>query len=357
MDKNNVMRVGMRRLGYIDQMKGLCIIAITLLHFENGFFPNLLNRYIGLFMITGFYVTVGWLWGLREDEQVDIKSFVQKRFRSLGIPYLWFSLILLAFDVFYLLLGHIEWPILLRDVYKTFVFRGIGTLWFLPVLFLGELLFVFVSRVKRMSLFFVTVLGFALVVLLGQVSIFITGGLEEPYQSIVKAPLSVLSNVLVAWLLITWTYFFSLHWQSLAEKIQHRKGLVSVVGIVFSIVSFVLWVYCEAKLGDHYRILQVFLHMLISWVEPLGILLLFVGVGSLLGIVGKYLDYWGRNSLVLMATHYSIFMEICIFINKELFREPILCGWTAIVAFVCTMIIEYPLSVWINRKGRFLLGR
>lgn len=356
MENNNVMRVGTQRLEYIDQMKGLCIIAITLLHFENGFFPDLLNRFIGLFMITGFYVTTGWLWGLREDEDVDIKVFAQKRFRSLGIPYLWFSLILLAFDVLYLLLGHIEWPILLRDVYKTFVLRGIGTLWFLPVLFFGELLFVFVSKVKKLPLWFVTVLGIVLIVLLGQVSRLFTG-LGEPYRSLIKAPFSVLDNTMVAWLLITWTYSFSRYWRSLNEKVESWKGWIGIMGGVLSVACFALTVYCGNRFEEQCRVFQVLLHLLTTWVEPLGTLLLFVGIGSLCGIVGKYLGYWGRNSLILMATHYSISMEICIYLNKTFFHESVLYGWAAIIAFICTMIVEYPLSVFINRKCKFLLGK
>ena len=36
-------RIAENRIDAIDWMKGLCIICITLLHIENGIFPNKLN--------------------------------------------------------------------------------------------------------------------------------------------------------------------------------------------------------------------------------------------------------------------------------------------------------------------------
>ena len=43
----------------IDQLKGLAIICITLLHFEAGLIPADINTWIGSFMITAFYFTCG----------------------------------------------------------------------------------------------------------------------------------------------------------------------------------------------------------------------------------------------------------------------------------------------------------
>ena len=135
-------RIAENRIDAIDWMKGLCIICITLLHIENGIFPNKLNISIGMFMITGFYVTSGWVHGMKAANKTVLKVFIQKRWKSLGVPYLWFTGILILVDFLFYLVGHYEFDIVLRDIYKSIVLRGIGTLWFLPVLFGGELLFV-----------------------------------------------------------------------------------------------------------------------------------------------------------------------------------------------------------------------
>lgn len=47
----------MQRERYIDIVKGLAILCIVLLHYENGLFPTKVNVFVGSFMITTFYVT------------------------------------------------------------------------------------------------------------------------------------------------------------------------------------------------------------------------------------------------------------------------------------------------------------
>ena len=174
------------RVEAIDWMKGLCIISIVLLHVEEGIFPMWLNTVIGMFMITGFYVTSGWVHGLKYEKPVNLKVFLRKRLKSLGVPYFWFTLILLFVDVFFILLGHYDFNIFLRDVYKSLVLRGIGTLWFLPVLFLGELAFMlFKSKKLNMA---GLIVGLVVNSVLSFVIVQVEHGISDTMSSIIKAP-------------------------------------------------------------------------------------------------------------------------------------------------------------------------
>lgn len=49
------------RTKYIDIAKGIAIICIVLLHFEDGLFPQQLNTFISSFMISMFYIVAGWI--------------------------------------------------------------------------------------------------------------------------------------------------------------------------------------------------------------------------------------------------------------------------------------------------------
>ena len=49
------------RKSYIDIGKGIAIIGIMLMHYENGVFPVTLNRWVGCFMIALFYFVSGYL--------------------------------------------------------------------------------------------------------------------------------------------------------------------------------------------------------------------------------------------------------------------------------------------------------
>ena len=128
-----------KRFEYIDILKGFAILCITFLHFEAGVLPSWLNVWIGTFMISAFYLTSGWVMGLKDDK-MTVKELVYKRLKSLGVPYLCFSGLIILFDIILLLWGYYDVMFLGREVYKTIVLRGIGTLWFLPSLFFGELL-------------------------------------------------------------------------------------------------------------------------------------------------------------------------------------------------------------------------
>ena len=85
-----------KRLNYIDATKGVAILCIAFLHFEKGVIPFWLNEWIGMFMITAFYVTSGWIIGI-SNKRMKPDELLKKRIKQLGIPYLWFSLLIILF--------------------------------------------------------------------------------------------------------------------------------------------------------------------------------------------------------------------------------------------------------------------
>lgn len=65
------------RIKYIDIVKGISIICIVLLHFEDGLFPQQLNIFIGSFMISMFYIVSGWIDALHH-EHCTPKELIKK---------------------------------------------------------------------------------------------------------------------------------------------------------------------------------------------------------------------------------------------------------------------------------------
>lgn len=331
------------RVRYIDNMKGLCILAITLLHYEDGLFPNWLNVFIGSFMITGFYITNGWLHGIHNDSSnINIQQFFKKRIRSLGIPYLYFSVIILSFDIFFYLIGHIEAQIIYRDVYKTCVLKGIGTLWFLPVIFFGELLYVITTKYKIQKL--CMLIGFFLI---GFISPFINNTIElhfgSPLKEIITPPISVITNSISAYLMITLATYLP---KVLLKKYTPYYIIISVVAMYFI-----------TQLPTQHEFIKQIITLIWQFTLSTTIFSIFILIRNLDCLFLDYLNFWGRNSLILMLTHYSIIMEFCIYINYHIFGNPTLSNWNAIFFFIITMIVEYPLTLLINKKFRFLLGK
>lgn len=55
-----------QRLYYLDILKGIAILCIMLLHYEDGVFSPQLNNVIGSFMITAFYVNTAILYTAKD---------------------------------------------------------------------------------------------------------------------------------------------------------------------------------------------------------------------------------------------------------------------------------------------------
>ena len=53
------------RARYLDEAKGLGILCIVFLHYENGVIPWTVNTFIGSFMITIFYIIAGWIMAMK----------------------------------------------------------------------------------------------------------------------------------------------------------------------------------------------------------------------------------------------------------------------------------------------------
>lgn len=335
------------RIDAIDWMKGLCIICITLLHIEDGIFSNKLNISIGMFMITGFYITSGWVHGIKAANQTNLKVFIQKRWKSLGVPYLWFTGILILVDFLFYLVGHYEFDIVLRDIYKSLVLRGIGTLWFLPVLFWGELLFV-TFRNKKYT-YVGLLVGLITFILLSMFQKHLQQHLSDFNFSLIKMPLLVLSNSASAWTIITASYLVSRY----VNQYFIRKKYLLGCAVFFLLTTLI---YLNTPINENLpSALLICIAQLFWFIEPLAILFLFLCVAKDNKLL-KYLQYWGKNSIILMAVHYSILMELSIWIVNIIWGVPIQ-GWNSLICFFLIMVLQYPIAEYINCKLKFLIGK
>ena len=343
------MTTGMTRSLAIDQLKGLAIVCITLLHFEAGLIPYGPNTWIGSFMISAFYFTSGWLMGLKGKEKLPtVRDLACKRWRSLGLPYLWFSAVILLFDLIWILLGFEEWRTLGRDVYKTLTLRGIGTLWFLPALFFGELIFVWMIR-KKLYL----QIG-ALVLTLVWYWGYGKWSADYAYQNdifrIIDSPFRTVRNFMGGWPIILFSFYLSRLFEYKIRKMS--KIVVLVIGVVLACFSYFFANYLFSMLPSTCSVVW-------GWFAPvwgpLGLFLIFSSIQSLR--INQFFSFWGKNSLILMATHYSIYQVMCETFCERWLQISEFVGWVTILCFVVTMLVEYPTVYLINHHFSFLTGK
>ena len=334
-----------KRLDYIDATKGVAILCITFLHFEQGVIPGWLNIWIGMFMISAFYVTSGWVTGFN-DKPITAKQLFKKRIRQLGVPYLWFSLLIILFDALWIALGLMESDILLRDIYKTLTLRGIGTLWFLPVLLIGEYIFTLIKNSKRKWMWAFIGLAATLLVNYAYNSIWFPIRNNSELYKILDAPMQPIVRGLYAWPIVGIGYLLGKRWgKGLLE--MNKIKLLSISAMLFAI-SFILII--KPPLNIYY-----INGVLSNTLPAIAFMCLFAVFSN--NIIERFFTYWGVNSLILMCTHFSITMEILMAFDKQILHHHVFEGPRTIIYFVICVLLTYPLVWLFNGKLKFMLGK
>ena len=142
-----------KRITYLDIAKGIGMILVLLGHLQNdtifSFSPYILSMcsWIFSFHMALFFIISGMLMAVKKENDKDIRSFIKKRFRSIMIPYFWFSLIYIFIVLYSLFIDKVV-PLktLFIQLWYVLSMYGMNVLWFLPALFAGEILFVFLTQ-------------------------------------------------------------------------------------------------------------------------------------------------------------------------------------------------------------------
>ena len=331
------------RARYLDEAKGLGILCIVFLHYEQGVIPGELNTFIGSFMISIFYIVAGWIMSMK-GTTTPLRDLARKRWQSLGMPYLYWTAIILIFDTILWVCGYYDSYFLAREIYKSIVLRGIGTLWFLPALFFGELICTYLLSRKR----YVTIITIILILCFqwGYMTVF--SGKDTNIWNIIKAPFYSVNSALSATIYVMAGYYL---YKFVAKRhVLNKSGFTFLIGMLCCCIGFLSANYINCLTGDlSWAVWQFFAPIL----GPLGFILVFNASQNIR--LMDYFDYWGRNSLSLMVTHYSIVQVLLTIIVVNVLHLQF-WGWITIVAFIVSMPIQYFITNLINFRFPFLLG-
>ena len=143
----------------LDFLKGICILLVVLDHavlFAR--FPDILRAYITGTFLNVFFIVSGYLlYTTSKLSKSDIKGRIKRKFISLFTPYLFFSIITILwhiiicvfFDNTEVSTEYFGLEIIKRDVFCMVSGIGIGTLWFLPVLFVSYTFLLIISYIIK----------------------------------------------------------------------------------------------------------------------------------------------------------------------------------------------------------------
>lgn len=365
-----------KRLDYLDMTKGLGMILVLIGHLQGDsiftFSPYIqpLCVFIFSFHMPMFFIVSGILLAIKNDEVKPLKDVAKSRFRGIMIPYLWFSLFYLIVVVAALIKGEIAVQTLYLNIWYAISGYGMNVLWFLPALYLGELLFILLRRRIRDHIPFITVvvLSNAIVYFLSYfvgIAKYPTPFAERMHDliTVILRPILVCGFISIGY----YTHKLLRKGSQIGDFFNkpelNEKGKVSfkyraayiVLGLMLFGVCFGLF---RVNNGIDFRSLafrNVFFFFVCALSGSFGMISLCKGLPRI-----PLFCYWGIGSLIFMATHNSqtvltFSLKTAMYVNQYLTRAR---GYIC-YAIVIVIITAYStFMIWLIRRFfPFIIGK
>ena len=327
------------RYDYIDIMKGIGIVLVVLGHRR---IPKNLHRFIYAFHMPLFFFISGYLF----NQKLNIKfiDFFKKKFKIFIIPYFYFSIISIIVQ-FFLIRINIFNPINIKELIKgLFIIEGRPLwnvpLWFLVCLFFVQIIYFFIDKLsnkipKYISVISITILGY----------FFVTKNLFTPFK------------ISTAFTVIIFFYAGNL-FKNIENKLNIHINKINtyVISILLILLTYYLSVYKNYYVDIDLLYYGNYIMFLIN--AFVGIILTYLISKQLINIC--ILKFIGKNSLIIMSTHYIIFQGLQIF-DRAIFKNEgyfsIISVKIAVFYTAITIILSIPLINLINNKIPFLIGK
>lgn len=345
-----------KRLEYLDMARGIGTIGIVMAH--SGAVPQWAPSLIISLTLPLFFLTSGMLLGCTGEWKRNGKEILRRKARSLLQPFLCFSLLYLLRDVWRVTNGSASPETLgLAGIYLV-TFAGSSVLWFLPALFLSELLFIFLRKKWN------TVLCCAATAILTTLS-YLADNLLQVKNTIFLSdepagvPFYFLLTILRALYVLPYVCIGYVLFEKGENFWKTEKGCSGKE--LFGGVIFLAFGGALGMLNGFYD-LRMMNPGRIPGLTYLSATLFFAGVL----FIGKNskpikpLSYFGKNSLTVMVTHMDFYLLFCAHILAYKVNSY-LPGLNQVFFFVNVMgavlLLEVPCIFLINRYFPFLIGK
>ncbi len=291
------------RIGYIDSFKGLGILGVVMIHLPGEGIPSSFMQLMVYWAVFSFFFISGWLYRLNGKKRTPQEHF-KIRFNKFGKVYLIFTLIFIAFDAMLVAVGWHDPAIIAKDIYKSIVLTGIGTLWFLPVLLFGETLFVMCLDFKRYRKTVITaVTVIAVFIVFGNTTwcrdLYYSGMIGQA----LCMPVDTVGQIGECCLCVSLGYLCAKYLFPYMIRIENKltKAVLSIAAGFLLILSIIV---SPCLYEWHLLLVRLLLIVPVS----VSIIMIFMMFEN--NPVSRFLGFWGRNSLMLMCTHYSLTLVV-----------------------------------------------
>lgn len=337
---------------YIDIAKGLGILAVTWAHIMIGGWSH---KVIYAFHMPLFFLLSGMLF--RRDKYNSFVSFIRKRAKRLLMPYVLYSVATWGIWALFRFLRHDQVDSYLSPLLQTFIAQGSGefmvhnsALWFIPCLFVVELMYWAISKLKDwqniLLCFFLAGLSFLFGYLCGSEYWFLL-----PYNfdaALIALPFYSVGNIAVKHHSHNEMVSFVNDYRLLSWGLLVLSSIILIAGALS---------FGECSMGSSSYQCNGGLFLIRAFVGCFAIILfsILISPNSEQIAAQRLLIWYGKNSLDVMCLHIPIKGVIMLIIAKLLSTEInyLSSHWGgAFATFVVTMICVSVVIQFINRYIR-----
>lgn len=329
-----------KRIKYIDIVKGIGMLLVINSHLPNG--SSLVTRGVS-FNVAAFFAAAGALYQIKSSKkQVTFYTNVKKKARALLWPYFILSLVYITFyGVVNLILKQDPLVKFLARTFDTIAFLGIGTLWFLPILFLAEIIFELLIKMKKGNLFLFLILIFG--PMLCQIAtVHGVNSLEMLYN-----PVNAIITVLLESILGIGYIWLGFHITKLIETRKINDNLYLVIAVVSLGINWLVGPYLKSDFHLA-RIGNFIIFILASFSGIVGCFCVSV-IFQKIKYISDFLTWVGRNSIIIMGTHLEYKIVNVAYIASISILHNVSNRIKSLFMFLIIIFIEWLIVTIVNK--------
>ena len=345
-----------KRIAYLDIARGIGMILVVMGHVE--YVNSTLRQFISAFHMPLFFLISGILIWERQEEKRNLQELIKHKLRSIMLPYAVFSLLSFVVEGSRIAIkGLAQWHIVFRQLYQSLCLQGVSTLWFLPALFMSELLFVGIRK-KAKKGWTIAVLAVILVPV-----VYLNTLEKNIYQmyagnlawELLHDVLSMILRNLFCTVFVAGGYYLSRYILPSLDKVWQTFSCLMAFVILTALSIPMNW-------GVDLRYMNIGKPLFFLASAFCGSLMILF-LSRLLAVLPikaflAPLEFYGRNSLIIMVTHMDFRVLYCSIrlagLVQRIWNQPVLyCCCILIFVF----LIEIPIILFINRYIPMILGK
>ena len=350
-----------KRLDYLDMVKGFGILLVVVGHMQD--ISTGLRIWISSFHMPLFFVVTGILMAVKSEAEKDLKTTINKKFRGLIIPYLWFSLAYFIVDIANVtVIGNIDKRTFIIDTISSVTFYGKSVLWFLPALFIASISFIFLrkafsDKICPILLIVIALLSYILKIQVAKIydlhadSLLLTSLINIIY---------IFLRAFISMSFIGYAFYIRKIYEYLLVRNSKYKIIDNrIVCLILGLFLLIINIYTGMK-NECVDLHNVLLNnVVLYYISAFSGSFAIISICKALPVI-KPVTYFGKNSIIVMACHLDFYIlyagiKFAWLVDTVVTRAKhyVFVFVTVVTVFVLsTIIIELT-----NRVFPFVLGK